>query len=791
MRYALLFFCGMMTHTAWGQQLFSLRVRVTDERQQPIPVDARLFSLPDSTMFRGMSFPDGTVILPDIPALPVVLRLSGIGHEDTLVAVRLSRNLDLGTIRLRPRAVSLGEVQVRARLPLVRQGANGTTEVQIAGTILAGSASTTQILERSPGITFIDGRINVIGKGEALLFLNGQAITYEQLLAIPVAQILRVEIIPNPGSRYDAEGKAIVRIVTRPVAERGVSGTITQQYTNTRFAGGESNTLGDLTFRAGKLTLAANATVRAGNDREILHTTRTRPDPAIFLHSDLTTDWQRKLRPYASYGLGVQYAPTEKTYLSLGYKGNLDQLGGNQFSRNQLTDAISEGLYRSRLEKDERRLNHSLTFNYQRQLDSLGSSFFLGSQLARFGTDIHDRISENNQLADSLFTRKLLNDQQYRITISSTQADYTRIFRNGWKVETGAKISYARTISATEFQIASGESGYEPDPKLSSRFAYTEWIPAGYGSVSGPLGNGFQAGAGLRGEWTNYTLNTTAGNGQELKKSYFQVFPSLFLSRKYSEQVSVRFSYTAKISRPRYQALNPFVIYQDPFTTIQGNPALRPEKVHALEAGIAVGKVDIRAGYNFTRDPLSGAALRGDSPNSYVLKGINLEKDHTFFVSGTATLSLGGWNSTNTLTLTQSRHIDHQYGFTFVRPRPQVYAYSSNSYRFGTILTVQLLAWYLGDRYYGLYHNHSRATVTIGVEKDILGSLGKVRFTAHDIFHQTNNSGRYSVGATDIYYDRTYATSGFTAAFSYRFGKTLKTSYKNRQTAEIEQNRAR
>lgn len=791
MRVALSLFFFLWAHCLSGQQTVSLRIRVTDDRGQAIPVNARLLSLPDSALVRAGTFPDGQVTLTNLTAGAALLRLSQVAFQDSLFSVYLSGNTDLGVVRLQERSVSLGEVRIRAQPPLIRQGSNGAMEVQVAGTVLAGSLSPAQILERSPGITFSDGRFSVIGKGEALIFLDGQAISHEQLMAIPVARILRIEIIANPGSRYDAEGKAIIRVVTKPADDGGLSGSVHQQLTYTKFAGGESNTLGDLSYRKGKLTLATNLTLRAGNDREILHTTRTRPDPAIFLKSDLRTDWQRKLRPYASYGVGIQYAPSEKSYLSLGYKGNLDRLGGYQFSRNKLVDAVSEGLYQSRLEKDEQRLNHSLTFNYQRQLDSLGSSFFLGSQLARFGTDIHDRIFENNRQGDSLFSRNLLNDQRYRITISSTQADYVKAFRNSWRLEAGAKVSYARTRSSTYFQVSSGEAGFQPDPTLSSRFAYTEWIPALYVSLNGRFGTAWSFGTGVRGEWTRYDLSTTAGDGHRFERQYVQLFPSFFLTRKLSSERSVRLSYTAKISRPRYQALNPFVIYQDPFTTIQGNPNLQPEKVHAFEAGISGGKWDLRAGYNFTRDPLSGAALRGDAPNSYVLKGINLEQDHTFFVTGSTTVSVGGWNTTNTVTVSQSRSVDHQYGFAFVRPRPQIYLYSSNSYRIAGWFTLQVLAWYQGARYYGLYHNFSRATVTIGVERDIWKGLGKIRLTANDIFHQTRVSGTYSVGATDIYFHRTYATSGMTAGFSYRFGKVLKTGYKSRQTAETEQNRAR
>lgn len=782
-----------LSSSAFGQAIFSLKAKVITVRQEPVAVNARILSLPDSAVVKSGTFPNGLVSFTAIRQTNTVLWLSSLSFADTLIYLetRNQTQRDLGEIVLPDRSVQLNEVRISRQAPLIRHGDNGSVQVQVAGSILAGSASVTQVLERSPGVTFNEGRISVVGKGEALIFLNNQAITYEQLMAIPVSQIVRVELIANPSARYDAEGKAVIRIITRANAERGANGSVTQQFTYSDFAGGEGNTLADLTYRKGRWTMAGNYTLRTGNDREVLYTTRTRPDSAIFLRSELTTDWQRKLRNYSSYGLGIQYTLPQNAYLSISYKGNLDRQGGRQDSRNAIDDAVNNGLYTSQLAKNEKRLNHSLLFNYNRTLDSIGSGFFVGSQVARFRTDVRDGIYESNVVNDSSYVRRLKNNQSYHITISSTQADYTKAFRSGQKFETGLKLTYASTASGTDFLVAAAESGFEPDPGLSSQFDYTELIPAAYVNYSGGIGKSIRFATGLRGEWTLYRLNTTAGDGQRLQKSYGNVFPNLLLTQTVSSELEVRLSYVAKISRPRYQALNPWVIYQDPFTSIQGNPGLRPEKVHSFELGLNYRQFDLRAGYTYTHDPISGAALRGNGLNSYVLKGINLEKDHTVFLSGSTALTLGWWNTTNTITLSQSKFIDNQYGFALIKPRPQLYVYTNNTFTVRALFKVQLMAWYLGDKYYGIYYNKSRATVTLGLEKDFFKNAWKLRLTANDLFHQTNASGTYSVGQTNIFFDRTYATSNFNISLTYRFGQGFKTGYRSRSTAETEQNRAR
>lgn len=783
----------LFTQISNAQNRYSVSGQVVHANRQQVAVYARLLALPDSALLRGAPFEDGRVTFTGIDRETVALRLSSIGLSDTLIVI--SRNgrtqIDLGSILLREHVQALAGVTVRGQAPLVRQGTNGTTEIQVTGSILAGSTSATELLERSPGIIFTEGRAGVAGRGEALIFLNGQAITYEQMAAIPVSRIARVEVIPNPSARYDAEGKAVINIITKSLVDAGMTGSVTQQYAYTRFAGSELNTLADAQYMRNRLSLQTNYALQTGNSREVLHTTRTRPTPTEYLHSDLTTDWQRKLRNYSNFGAGAQLNLSTNSYLSLSYKGNLNSLGGNQNSSNALTDVSGSSFYQSRVAKDEERWNHAVTLNFQQALDTLGSALFIGTQYARFQTDQHDRIAESSLTGDSTGLRNLLNDVLVRIHISSTQLDYTKAFRNGHKLETGAKFSYANNSSGTDFLVSAEDGPYLPEPGLSSNFRYREKVPAAYLSYLGSLKNNVRFGAGVRGEYTSYSLNTTARGGQVIGDRYFNVFPNLFITKTFPNGLQSRISYVSKITRPRYQALNPFVIYQDPFTTIEGNPNMQPEKIHTFETGLQYKQLDIRAGYTYTKDKISGAALRGDSPNSYILKGINLAKEHSFFLTASATFNIAWWSTTNTLTLSRNNLIDNEYGFEILKPRPQVYAYTNNTFDVNHLFKIQLVAWYLSARSQGLYNDFSRSTVTMGIEKDFLKNALKIRLTANDIFHQSHVHGKYSVGQTNIYYHRTYSTAFFGISAFYRFGKSGKITFNNKSTGETEQNRAR
>lgn len=775
-----------------AQHISTISGHVKNINQEPLMGNISVLTATDSTLIKGTSFYNGDFEISGMQHKEFLLKLSSLLFADTIIHVRYQGQafINLGSIIIKETKTQLNEIRIRSQTPLIRSNPNGNVEVNVANTILAGSSSVNEILSRAPNVIVNEGRISVFGKGDAIIYLNGRQITNERMASIPISQISRIEIISNPSSKYDAEGKAVINIVMKSNTMEGLFGSASQQVSASEFAGADFNTLLDLSYTDGKFSMTGNYGLLTGKNREILYTTRTRPAQDDYLKSELTTDWKRKYNNFSNFGFGIQYNKDPRQYISLGYSGNLEDLGGTQQSKNKIISNQGTSFYSSNLAKDEVRLNHSLTLNYNKILDTLGSAFFVGSQYSRFNTTVHDLISETNTVNDNNIYRFLKNDVQHQITISSTQADYTKAFNANRKLEAGTKFSYAYTSSGTKFLIAENGGDFKPDKDLSSDFNYTELIPAAYLNYSDAIDNQTKYGFGIRGEWTSYSLKTTVGGGQVIDDHYFNVFPNLFIQRNISEEFKLRAAYTSKITRPRYQALNPFVIYQDPFTTIEGNPNLIPEKVHAFELGANYKVFDLKAGYNYTLNPLSAAALRGEKQNSYVLKGINLERDHTFFTSLSASFNTKWWTTVNTVNLSYSKSIDHQFSFVTVTPRPQVYLYSNNTFNIYDLFKVQVLAWYLGDRYYGLYYNKSRSTVTLGLEKNFFHNSLKARLIANDIFHKSNTAGNYGVGQTYIYFDRTLNTNYFRLIASYTFGRLKNTVYQNKQTGQTENSRA-
>lgn len=774
-----------------AQNISTISGKVVNGANEPLLGNVVLLAVPDSGFIKGAGFTNGAFEVPAVNLKEVFLKLTSLQFPDTVIKVQYNgqQHVDLGTIVIRQSKFRLNEVRVTSQAPLVRYANNGNIEVNVANTVLASSASVSEILTRTPNVIENDGRYSVFGKGEAIIYLNGKLITSERLASIPSSQIAKIEIISNPSSKYDAEGKAVINIITKVKVDEGIMGTISQYLTWSDFAGSNANTFADLSYMKGKFSLVGNYAILFGKTREVLHTIRTRPTTDDYMNSDLRTDWNSKLKNFSTFGLGAQYNINEKSNISLAYNGYLEDLGGTQDSRNTIITTADNSFYTSGIAKKDVLWNHSVTLNYNRTLDTLGSAFFIGSQFSHYDDEIDDFIDEKNIVNGQHGGRFLKNNVDHSIDISSTQADLTKYFDASNKLEAGAKFSYVNNTSGTDFLVAENGGDYKPDTQLSNSFKYIEKVPAIYVNYSGAIGAKTNYGFGVRGEWTNYELNTSVGGGQLISDNYFNIFPNVSISTAVSDKLRLRASYVSRITRPRYQSLNPLVVYQDPFTTIEGNPNLIPEKTHSFEAGANYRQFDFRVGYNYVLDPLDAAALRGTTPNSYVLKAINLDKGYIYYAALSKSFNLKWWTSTNTANLSYNKLTDTRYNFVMVDPKPQIYLYSSNTFTVGNLFKLQLLAWFLGDKAYGLYYDNSRSTVTLGIEKDVLKGL-KLKFMANDIFHGTNASGTYGVGQTDIYYNRTYNTNYFRLIATYSFGRLTKTNYKSKATGQSENNRA-
>ena len=204
--------------------------KVTDEKNQPLPyANVVLLSLPDSAFVVLLSLPDSAFVTGTVSdesgafALKtnrdnLLLRISSIGYATIYNKVEKP---DLGTIQLLPDAQLLGEVVVKGDLPKMQlKGDAQVTNVQ--GSILEKAGTGNDLLSKLPGVSAEEGTVNVFGSGAAEIYINGRKMrNASELDQLSSDNVKRVEVVRNPGARYDATVKAVVRIYTKKAQGEG------------------------------------------------------------------------------------------------------------------------------------------------------------------------------------------------------------------------------------------------------------------------------------------------------------------------------------------------------------------------------------------------------------------------------------------------------------------------------------------------------------------------------------------------------------------------------------------
>jgi len=335
--------------------------------------NAMILSPKDSTIIVGTSFFEGKFELTNLNAKTILLKLTSLEFKDLYINLEFEAQtrIDLGDIVVVDKSMDLGEVVVVSKKPLIRQRLNGTIEVKVENTTLTTSTSAMEILSKSPSILVDENdRISVFGKGSVIIFVDGIMVDNKRLSTISPSTIDKIEIITNPGPRYDAEGNAVINIKTiRNIGEDAKRGMLKNYFSYSSFAGYDNRTEVDFSAKGGKWSINMTYGLLMGNDRWLKTTTRTRDDSAGFFSSDIELDWLYKHNNFSNYRLGGQYNISDRSYISLEYNGAYEDLGGDQLSDNTIIDDELD-VYNSTLEIDDLNRKNVLNINYANQHES-------------------------------------------------------------------------------------------------------------------------------------------------------------------------------------------------------------------------------------------------------------------------------------------------------------------------------------------------------------------------------------------------------------------------------------
>lgn len=530
-----------------------IKGKVVDEAGSPLEfVNVVLLQLPDSTFIQGTITDENGLF--SFPVTGDCLSFSFIGYHPLSI-----KTSTLGkAIVMTAESKVLNEVVVKGNLPVSKLTADGL-KTQIKGSVLSKAGTANDVLRQIPLLKEENGGITVFGKGSPLIYINGRQLRdLTELEQIKSEDIKHIEVITDPGARYNASVGSVIRIRTvRPEGE-GFGLSLRSDY-----------------FQAEKEDLVEQVNLNYRNKGFDLF--------GLFQY-DRNNYWQKSVLSQSVFvdtlwnqqntmkveGLKQNY----QAQLGFNYQLNDNHLFGSRYrnlfspdkkERSQVESLVlADGEYFDRWQNEERKLLVSKpTFDwnlyYTGKIGQLTADFNMDllwsgqnnfSVVNEESAEQDDRLVESeNKVRNRLLASKLILGYPLWGGTLNGGAEYSRIHRED------DYINHQQIVPTSYSRLE--------ERSVSSFVEYSRLFKFGL----------FKAGLRYERVKFDYYENDVYKPGQS--KIYNQLFPNLSLGTQIKD-LQMRFAFSSKVHRPSFSQLSNNVFYGNRYTLQTGNPYLKP-----------------------------------------------------------------------------------------------------------------------------------------------------------------------------------------------------------------------
>ncbi len=592
--------------------------KVIDQKGEAVAfVNVVLLSLPDSAFVQGAVSDEQGAFHIVTNASDGLLKLSCVGYETLFV--KAANGL---TITMKEDAQMLGEVVVKSQLPktLVKGDAMRTT---VAGTILEKAGTVNDALSKIPSLEAErDGGVKVLGRGDAEVYINGRRVQdNSELSRLRSDQIQHVDVVQNPGARYAASTKAVVRITLKKAQGEGfsfqnyLSGIYQYDHTLT-------NNL-DVNYRKGGLDITASFWAgRYGHTKSLQENTLTYyagPDKI----EGVSTQESKKIWKGWSPQLQVNYMLDENHSFGAFYK--YDRHPNSDFNSMFYTDSYENGIFK------ERSKSHIIQEDMFRK--HIFNAYYNG-KVGQLSIDLNvDGLFDDTQSPSNTHEVTMeTGDSPVNRSIESTTVSSNNFWASklifGYPVwqgnfSLGGEYTYNHRTDAYDFMATDAVPVKTTDTEINEKSA------AAFAEYGRQFGKVF-AQVGLRYEHLTNDYFNFGKKEDEVCRNYGDWFPTAVISAPVGK-VQLSLSYRRDIERPNYANLTSSTVYINRYTYQSGNPYLKPTYTHSLVLNGAYKWMNLTLNYARIKDaetmstePYPGSA----DPFVSLVRPINSQEDY-------------------------------------------------------------------------------------------------------------------------------------------------------------------
>ena len=515
------------------------------------------------------------------------LKIEYISFETkTLEKIDVQNSIDLGIISLSINENLLDEIEVIGEKTEIEIKLDKTV-YNIGKDLTLKGSSVSDVLDNLPSLEVdIDGNVSLRGNQSVRILINGKPSglvgisSNDALKQFPSESVEKVEVITSPSARYNAEGTAgIINIVLRKNKLAGLNGSASLNLGDPRRVGISTN----LNFRTKKISLFGNIGDNStkyinGFKNETEYFTAREKNNFLYENGERNSE-----RNSNYYNGGIEYFFNEKTSFVASFVNNSsDGLTNTSNLIDQTFDNINS--LSERLE-DENEIdeNKEFSFNFSKKFNDKGHELTIDYQKEK-SFEIESSSILNSKLKpiyERYLSEKITTDENQKSELY--KIDYVLPIGEEGQFEAGFRRSNQHQKIDYLVEKEDNLGNYISDKNLSNTLLYNEKVNAYY-TQYGNKKNNFSFLLGLRFE-ESITNVTQVVNGDNTKKKYNDLFPTLNLALELKEDETITLGYNRRIRRARSYFINPFPSRSSITNIFQGNPNIEPTYSNGIDLG--------------------------------------------------------------------------------------------------------------------------------------------------------------------------------------------------------------
>jgi len=594
----------------------------------------------------------------------------------------------------------------------------------------------------------------------------------------------------NPPAQYDAAGNAgIINIKTKKAKQKGFNGSLNTAYSQGRFP--KNNNSLTLNYRNGKLNTFLTYSYNYNKNYSDLYALRTYHDDAgnIIATLDQPTYFNGKGHNH-TFKTGVDFYASAKTTFGFALNGILAERHGSSDATATWLDAANnvDSSIKTTSSSDYRFKNGGINFNIKHNINK-GQDITADIDWLHYDINNQQYFS-NTQLIVGGSEDASRGDVPSTLKIFTAKADYSLQLGKTGKLEAGAKTSHINTDNTASYDYFNGDK-WVPDYGKSNHFIYAENINAVYAATQQQF-NKITAQLGLRYENTSYDANQLGNivrKDSSFSRHYGGLFPSGFVS--WQADSSNGFTVTAgrRIDRPPFQQLNPFVFIINKYTYQTGNPYLKPQYTWNFEVSHQYKSfLTTTVSYSVMKDYFSQLFLTDSVGILYYSQG-NVGKAYIAGLSLSPQLTIFKWWDLNGELVFNYKKFKGYVWNDYESSATQFNISMNNIFTINDKYTAEISGFYTGRSRNDLQEALlPTGQLNAAIARSVFKKKGTLKLSIRDIFHTQVMEGNTDFERADEYFIIRRDSRVFTIAFTWRFGKPLKT-IKHNSGADAEMER--